>query len=738
VTTVGTEDPGIAGLLRAYLAEDDYPRAGALVRAHPELLGDTASAALGRMAKQGPRVVRALAGQHLRFLDRCRTDPDAAFPEGHPVIDPQCYAAVADRHWAAERAETDFDEASSPADRATAAERWSAGWAAVLDEVSLGAAHPALRAALLNDAARAYLLCHYAVGGSGVLLRAAAWASEAVALTPLASPRMATRQSNLGLILLELSESPDTLDRTRDRGTAMKLLRHAARAAAVGTAAWEDCHTRLALGRLHAFWGDGRTAHLDVAVRELTAVWEVGTPQADIAHTLGAVLRQRYEARGRATDLDEAVALLSAAAEATPATSPHRVRRMLDLGVALLDLHQRNPADAALVAAGSALREALEAAPLTSPDRVSALGHYSGYWYRVFETGGELAALQVALGLAREAAEASVARAGEHAAWLVNLAVITEEIARQSVDLGLLDTALDTFTAALRADPPSLVRRAALAGIGGARRDRFALSQDPEDLRQAVLQLERAAPDGPPRSPEDVRIALLLALSRFERYVFTDTPSRAAPGGPSPAADLHAGLLAALTSVRSLARRRTVPLDRHRVRATLLIVTLAAAEAGLVEASLPALRRTVRRIRADAPQTDPETLLWIGTIWGRWASGEGRPRDAALGYRIAVETLNELARRQADRHFGTWWLRSGGRLTGEAAHAAVAAGDPREAARLMETGRCVLLSEALLLRAMQTGPAPVGLPHVLVHRLTAAARRLRNLEGPAPRPADAP
>ncbi|MFF9485493.1 hypothetical protein [Streptomyces sp. NPDC014676] len=737
MTPAGTED-ALAGVVRAYLAEDDYHRAGALVRAHPEVLCGTAESVLRRTARRGPRAVRRLAEQHLRFLDRCRTDPDAVFPEGHPVIDPLCYADVAHRHRMAERAETCFEQAASPSDRATAAERWTAQWAAVLDEVALTAAHPALRAALLNDAARAHLLCHYAVGDGGYLRRAAAWASEAVALTPLTSPRLATRQSNLGLVLLELSETPDCPHPTRDRTTAMKLLRRAARGAAAGTAAWADCHTRLALGRLHAFWRDGRTAHLDAAVRELTAVWEAGVRQADIAHTLGAVLRQRYEARGRTADLDAAVDLLSAAAEATPATCPHRVRRTLDLGVALLDLHQRHPADAALTAAGAALREALDAVPVTSPDRASVLGHYSGYWYRVFETGGELAALQVALDLAQKAAGASVARTGERPAWLVNLAVVREEIARQSADLGLLDTALDTFTAALRAGPPPPVRRAALAGGGGARRDRFALSHDPDDLRQAVVQLEQAAPDGPPRSPEDVRIALVLALSRFERYVFTQAPSRDVPHGAPPAADHRAGLLEALASVRSLARRRAVPLDRHRIRATLLVVTLAAAEAGLVEASLPALRRTVRRVRADAPRTDPETLLWIGSLWGRWASGEGRPRDAALGYRIAVETLNELARRQADRHFGTWWLRSGGRLAGEAAYAAVAAGDPREAARLMETGRCVLLSEALLLRAAQTGPAPAGLPPALLRRLAAAARRLRHLEGSAVRPADAP
>lgn len=718
----------LVGVVRAYLAEDDYHRAGALVRAHPELLGEPAARVLRRAAARGARNARRLAAQHTRFLDRCRAAPDAVFPPGHPVIDPLCYALVADRHQAAEQAETLFDEAESSVERAGHAARWAAAWTAVADEAALETAHPSLRAALLNDAARAQLLCYYAIGGVRRLQRARAWGELAVALTPEASPRAATRRSNLGLILLELAEAPGTPDPPRCRTEALTLLRAAARSAEAGGSAWTDCHVRLALGRLHAFWADGRARHLDAAVRDLVSVWRAGAAQADVAHTLGSVLRQRYTARGGVSDLESAVALLSAASDSTPSSSPHRLRRSLDLGVALLDLHQHEPADTTLAAAGEALRVAVTAAPETSPDRASALGHCAAYWYRVFEASGELTALDTARGLAREAAEAPAVRSGEHALWLLTHAVILEETARQSADPGLLDRALGMLTALTEAGSPLLVRRAALAGAGAAWRDRFALSGDLGDLDRAVRLLEQAAPDGPARSPEDARIALLLVLARFERYVFAGRPRSEDPLGDGRAAARHADLLGALASVRSLARRRTPALDRHRIRCTLLVVTLAAAEAGLTEASVGHLRRTVRRIRADAARTDTETLLWVGTLWGRWATGAGRPRDAALGYRIAVEALHRLTRRQADRWHGAWWLRSGGQLTGEAAYAAASAGDPREAVRLMETGRCVLLSETLLLAALRTGPAPAGLPPELLRRLTAAARRLGSLE----------
>jgi hypothetical protein len=162
---------------------------------------------------------------------------------------------------------------------------------------------------------------------------------------------------------------------------------------------------------------------------------------------------------------------------------------------------------------------------------------------------------------------------------------------------------------------------------------------------------------------------------------------------------------------------------------------VAAAEAQLVPASRTGLRGAVRRIWADAERADPEMLLWTGSLWGRWAVRERRWRDAAAGYRIAVETLHELARRQADREHGDRWLRSGGQLAGEAAYAGAAAGDPRQAVQLMETGRLVLLTDTLIMRAFSSGGRESGLPIQLTARLNAAVRRLRAAEQAALLPA---
>ncbi|MFD7909344.1 hypothetical protein ACFV30_01255 [Streptomyces sp. NPDC059752] len=723
-------------LVRSYVMEDNFHRAGALVRAHPELLREPAARVLRQLAKKGPRGGRLLAEQHVRFLSRCRAEPQAVFTPGSPIIDPTCYALVADRHEQAEEGEARFEEATSPAALAACAAQWTSAWGKVIGEPRLQAAHPALLASLLNDAARAHLQCFFAIGRIQHLQQACSWFELAVALTSEASPQAPTRRSNLGLALSELAECPSTPDPADCRARALRLLRDAARSAAVGTPSWADCQIRLALGRLRSYWATERVSQLDAAVRDLTAVWEMGAASVDAAHTLGCVLRQRYAARGHAEDLDMAVALLSTARDATPPGAPQRLRQLLDLGVALLDRHLRDAVDADLEEAGEALQAAVTAAPETSPDRPAAVAHYAGYWYRRFEATGSMSALATALDLARDAAQSPAARTGERAAWLVNQAVITEETARQSADPGLFDEALTAFAKALGVDPPAAVRRSALAGMGTAWRDRFACSQEPGDLDQAIRRLEEAHAEIQPRSPDASRIGLSLALARFERYALADrTWTRSPTGAGAMTTDSAttesrdpADLLASLTAVRALARRRTPRLDRHRIRAALLILTLAAAEAHLISVSMPALRRAVRQTWADAARIDPEMLLWTGALWGRWASAELRWRDAALGYRIAVDTLHELARRQADPQHGARWLRSGGQLAGEAAFASAAAGRPQEAVRLMETGRLVLVTEALVLKGVQLGHAPAGLPPQLLDRIEGAVRRLRAAE----------
>ncbi|MFB6892405.1 hypothetical protein ACFCX4_24185 [Kitasatospora sp. NPDC056327] len=753
-------------LVRAYLAEDDFNRVGLLVHAHPELLDEPAARLIGRTAPGGSRGGRRPAEQHTRFLARCRADPRAVFPPGSTVIDPTCYALVADRHEAAERAEEEFTAAGTPALRAERAGRWADAWDRVLGEPGLAGAHPALLATLLNDAGRAGLMCYFAVGGVRYLEQARTRLERAVALTPGTSVRAASRRSNLGLVLLERADTPGAPEPVADRAEAMRLLRDAARTAPPLTTVWADCHLRLAQARLRAFEESDRIGHLNAAVRDLTAVWQAGATDEDTAHTLGCVLRRRHAARGGDDDLDLAVALLSAAALATPATAPELLRRQLDLGVALLDRHRRDADAADLEEAGAALRTAVAAAPDTSPDRPAAVGHWAGYWYRRFEATGSMADLDTALRLAREAAGSPAARAGERVVLLVNLAVITEETARQSADRALFDEALAAFAEVLAAGPPAAFRRTVLAATGGAWRDRFGVSRDGTDLARAVDCLRQAHADVPPRSPDAARIGLAWALALFEWYVVTveegadEEPGAdegggrgrgdggrdggagepvaevpAAPGGAPGAPedgpalpDGRAGLLEALAVVRGLARRRTPLLDRHRIRAAQLVLTLVAAEAGLVRASPRSLRRTVRQVWADGARTDPEMLWWTGSLWGRWASAERRPRDAALGFRIAVETLNALARAQSDPGHGARWLRSGGRLTSEAAYASATAGRHREAVRLMETGRLVLLTEALTLRSARIGDGPAGLPGELLDRLADAKQRVRAAE----------
>ena len=101
----------------------------------------------------------------------------------------------------------------------------------------------------------------------------------------------------------------------------------------------------------------------------------------------------------------------------------------------------------------------------------------------------------------------------------------------------------------------------------------------------------------------------------------------------------------------------------------------------------------------------PGHRLAAARQWGRYAVMAGDWSTAAGGYSAAVELLPLVAWHGLDQATREHHLRESAGLAGEAATAAVLAGDPSRAVELLEAGRAMLWTQALHLRQDLDRPA---------------------------------
>jgi hypothetical protein len=356
--------------------EDSYPVCGALLAAHPELLSDEAASLVDEAVLEADRRHDGAAvvsrHQHAAFLRRCRgVGLQALFPPDCREIDPLALASIRAEMAEADEAEARYDAGGDSEALAAAA----ASWRRIARHPCLETAHPALVAAVKNDAG-GVLLRHVWEGGDGHDLSVAVeMLREAVSLTPVSSSLCASRLANLGLALRETYRS------SGDRyllAEAVEILR---RGVAVGVTARARAAARgnldLALEELYLL--DGDPAHLDESIsgaEEMLAVPDLDDDvRASRRVQLANSLRRRFEARADPADLDRAVRLLDQVCDETPPESPRRPRHLVDLAIALLDRHALRGHRADLERALTLCRSAANIMPAGSPDRPGCLVH---------------------------------------------------------------------------------------------------------------------------------------------------------------------------------------------------------------------------------------------------------------------------------------------------------------------------------------------------------------------------
>jgi tetratricopeptide (TPR) repeat protein len=436
---------------------------------------------------------------------------------------------------------------------------------------------------------------------------------------------------------------------------------------------------------LSRFERAGRPGDLDAAI-ETSRAGVASTAAHDPERALrlanlGTTLRVRFERAGRLSDLDAAIGAGQAALRATPAALPGRAMILCSLGAELLERFACTASQADVGAAIEAARAAVGSALSNPADQAMSLCILGNALMARYEQSGGLADINEAVEVMRAAADIPSGREVNRATYLGNLGVALRTRFERTGRPADLDSAVEASQAALDATP---------ASVTGTQADHARRPWLLDELGTVLLERFR---HGGARSDLDA------AIRYAEAAVGLDAPGQ-------PAQAIYLGNL-------GIARYHLAQITGLTADQEATWSAFARAEA--VEEATPSLR--MRMAAA-----------------GGWLAARTELSRAADLMERAVLLLPETAPLQLERSDQQSMVGSLAGLASEAAALALAGsgtGDERaiRALRVLETGRAVLLSQALDTRSDLTD---------LRRRDAGLARRFVELRDLLDRPDHAP
>ncbi|MEY2247461.1 CHAT domain-containing protein [Streptomyces sp. BF23-18] len=445
---------------------------------------------------------------------------------------------------------------------------------------------------------------------------------------------------------------------------------------------------------------------------------------------LGEAMRSRFELTGAMADLDAAIDRAREAALATPLDHPERTGILTSLGGALSKRCEQMGRTADADTAIECLTEVLALTSPEDPDRLRVLNNLAGAFRARSELRGDVADLDAAVDRFREAS-AAADDADDRALTLTNLGNALRERGELLAAAADADAAVDCLTKAVGFTPGDDPQRAMrLSKLGIALRSRYDRTEVPADLSAAINCLTQAvaSADGP---ADRAGILTNLGGALGRRFVLTDAP-----------ADLDAAIDCLTEAVD------TAPAD-NLIRAVLLNNLGGALRTRFARMGMPAdLDAAIDRLAeavAATPATHPDRAMSLSNLAdalqdryerARQAAdlseaiscclkaskvkaaapavrvresaraaallaASGDSRGAANAAETAVLLLPQVAPRRLERGDQQFAIADFAGLVGDAAAFALAAPDGTAARRaeralgLLETGRAVLLSQAL-------------------------------------------
>ncbi|WP_406194113.1 CHAT domain-containing protein [Kitasatospora sp. NBC_01560] len=388
----------------------------------------------------------------------------------------------------------------------------------------------------------------------------------------------------------------------------------------------------------------GTLADTDAAVGHLTELLKSTPPEllhrAGVLNGLGMALRARFDRTGALEDLDAAVDHFRAAAEAAEDDDERSVP-LTNLGNALRHRSERLVTAADADAAVDCLTRAVTLTPAGHPQRAVRLSKLGMALRSRYDRRKRVTDLDGAINCFTEAVSHAGGTPGL-AGILTNLGGALQrrfELTKSPADL---DAAIDRLTEAVAAAPADNLERAAmLNNLGGTLRRRFELTKSPADLDAAIDRLTETVAAVPAHHPDYALGLSNLADSLLTRYQQTQQP-----------ADLREAI---------------------------------------------SCRLAASKVRSATPG---RRIMEAGQAAGLLAAS-GDPAGAAAAAESAVLLLPQVAPRRLARGDQQYAMAQFAGLVGDAAALALAApggtpaGRAERALGLLETGRAVLLSQAL-------------------------------------------
>ncbi|MFF7127284.1 CHAT domain-containing protein [Streptomyces sp. NPDC008240] len=559
---------------------------------------------------------------------------------------------------------------------------------------------------------------------------------EALAAAPPGHPH---RASILGHLGEALRIRFDRLDEPEDLNASIDCFRESVDAAVdADDRAARRCHLGNALnqrGQRTRTLADVDAA-IDALRQSVAAAPSVPSERPDHPdravrlYKLGEAMWSHFELTGAMADLDAAIDHFREAAVAAPVDHPERIDILTAFGGALSKRSEQMGRVADADAAIECLTEALALAPPEEPDRLRVLNNLAGALRSRFELTGVMAYLDAAIDRFREAA-AAAHDADDRAMTLTNLGNAFRERGERLAAVADADAAVDCLTEAVgftSADDPHRAMR--LSKLGIALRSRYDRTKVPEDLNAAINCLRQAVGFAH-GLPDRAGILTNLGGALKRRFAQTDE-----------SADLDAAIDCLTEAVE------TAPAD-NLIRAVLLnnLGDALRTRFGRVGASADldtAIDRLAEAVAA-TPAQHPDRTLSLSNLADMLQARYGRNRgaadlDEAISCRLkaskvkaaapairlresalaaallaasggaraaanaaenAVLLLPQLAPRRLERGDQQFAIAQFAGLVGDAAALALAAPDGTAAGRaeralgLLETGRAVLLSQAL-------------------------------------------
>lgn len=409
---------------------------------------------------------------------------------------------------------------------------------------------------------------------------------------------------------------------------------------------------------------------------------------------LATALVARFVRLGDPDDLEaglrfavEAVTLLPGDAAALAALSAARYAYAL-----------RSADPARLTAAVDAATAALDATAPDDPERAQRLDALAVVLRIRFESQGGIEDLEAALTAARAAVAAAEPESRLHAAAQSNLgaALLARFVTlRRPEDI---DDAVTAGREAARHAPAGRDAGHARTNLAAALQTRYDIRGERADLDEAVAALEAATAETPATDVNFPVMRLKLAVALRERGGAEDLDA---------AVSLLRGMIAEHGELAAGAEDlAAVPGDQNTAHAYAeLGYTLEERFASGGGPGPQDLYDAGRAFRLAAATTgaSTRTRLFTAFHWGGTGMVRGDAEDALAGYRTAVEELlPRLADRGLTRASRLAQIAQVPLLAGNAAAAAIAAGDLPGAVCLLEQGRSVIWSQLVQTRTDRT------------------------------------